>query len=61
MARRDVDRSLAVEVDSAKLELMRIRFRRILGESVSPHVVKKARKNVAKCVRLLENVEGKNV
>jgi len=49
-----------VDVDAAKLEAMRIRFRRVLGESVSAHVVKNARKNIAKCVRLLQNKEEKN-
>ena len=48
------------DVDAAKLEAMRIRFRRVLGESVSAHVVKNARKNIAKCVRLLQNKEEKN-
>ena len=48
------------ELDAAKLERMRIRFRRVLGESVSAHVVKNARKNVAKCVISSENSEGKD-
>ncbi|MDR0555672.1 MAG: 50S ribosomal protein L29 [Holosporaceae bacterium] len=48
------------EVDSAKHELMRIRFRRVLGETVAPHVVKKARKNVAKCIRDRDCGDSKN-
>lgn len=48
------------ELDAAKLEMMRIRFRRVLGESVSAHVVKNARKNVAKCVKSSESSEGKD-
>ena len=48
------------ELDAARLERMRIRFRRVLGESVSAHVVKNARKNVAKCVISSENSEGKD-
>ncbi len=48
------------ELDAAKLEMMRIRFRRVLGESVSAHVIKNARKSVAKCVKSLESSEGKD-
>ena len=48
------------ELDAARLERMRIRFRRVLGESVSAHVVKNARKSVAKCVISSENSEGKD-
>jgi ribosomal protein L29 len=47
------------EVETAKQELMRIRFRRVLGEAVPAHVIKNARKNVAKCVRL-QNRESKS-
>lgn len=54
------EKTAYAELDAAKLESMRIRFRRVLGESVSAHVIKNARKNVAKCVRSLENGEGKN-
>ena len=42
------------ELSAAKAEVMRIRFRRVLGETVPAHVIKNARKNVAKCVRELE-------
>jgi ribosomal protein L29 len=48
------------ELANAKLEAMRIRFRRVLGESVSPHTVRNARRNIAKCVRSLRNNEVKN-
>jgi ribosomal protein L29 len=61
MAERKTEQSRSIELDEAKREMMRIRFRRVLGESVSAHVIKNARKNVAKCVRSLENGEGKNV
>jgi ribosomal protein L29 len=53
--------SLIVELETAKRELMRIRFRRVLGESVSAHIIKNARKNIAKCVRSLESGEKSNV
>ena len=56
-SKKKVDMS---EVDAAKLELMRIRFRRVLGEGVSAHVIKNARKNVAKCVKSLKINEEKN-
>jgi len=59
MAKKKENTAFA-ELDAAKLERMRIRFRRVLGESVSAHVVKNARKNVAKCVISSENSEGKN-
>jgi ribosomal protein L29 len=55
------EKSLVSELESAKMEAMRIRFRRVLGESVSGHMIKNARKSVAKCVRLLENGEKNNV
>ena len=49
------------DLSEAKLESMRIRFRRVLGETVPAHVIKNARKNIAKCVRKLEqNERGKN-
>ena len=54
------EKTANAELDAARLERMRIRFRRVLGESVSAHVVKNARKNVAKCVISLENSEGKD-
>ena len=54
------EKTVNAELDAAKLERMRIRFRRVLGESVSAHVVKNARKNVAKCVISSENSEGKD-
>ena len=47
-------------VDAAKLEMMRIRFRRVLGETVPSHLIKNTRKNVAKCVRSLQSSEEKN-
>jgi ribosomal protein L29 len=61
MAEKNEKQSDGSELDFAKREVMRIRFRRVLGESVSAHVIKNARKNVAKCVRSLENGEEKNV
>ncbi len=54
------EKTANAELDAARLERMRIRFRRILGESVSAHVVKNARKNVAKCVISSENSERKD-
>ena len=59
MAKKKVSSSCP-ELDAAKLEAMRLRFRRVLGESVSAHVVKNTRKNIAKCVKSLQNGEGKN-
>ena len=54
------EKTTNAELDAARLERMRIRFRRVLGESVSAHVVKNTRKNVAKCVISSENSEGKD-
>jgi ribosomal protein L29 len=48
------------ELEAARLEAMRIRFRKVLGESVAAHVVRAARKNIAKCVISLKNGEEKN-
>ena len=48
------------ELDAAKLEMMRIRFRRVLGEAVASHIIKQARKNVAKCARTIHESEGRN-
>lgn len=53
-------KSTMSELDTAKLELMRIRFRRVFGEAVSAHVIKNARKNVAKCMKSLQKNEEKN-
>ncbi|MDR1982894.1 MAG: 50S ribosomal protein L29 [Holosporaceae bacterium] len=61
MAKKKTEKSLIGELESAKMEAMRIRFRKILGESISGHIIKNARKNIAKCVRSLENKGGKNV
>jgi ribosomal protein L29 len=49
MAKKTAETQVS-DVMSAKLEAMRIRFRKVLGETVSSHVVKAARKHVAKCV-----------
>jgi ribosomal protein L29 len=61
MAKKKMEKSLVSELESAKMEAMRIRFRRVLGESVSGHIIKNARKNIAKCIRSLENKEEKDV
>ena len=47
------------ELEVAKLEAMRIRFRRVLGETVPAHTIKQVRKNIAKCVMSGE-LRGKN-
>jgi ribosomal protein L29 len=61
MAKKKTETSLVGELDAAKLEMMRIRFRRVLGESVSAHVIKNARKNIVKCVKSLNNNGEKDV
>jgi ribosomal protein L29 len=60
MAEKKATASSIDELEAAKMEVMRIRFRRVLGESVPPHKIKNARKNVAKCVRLLHSSEVKD-
>ena len=53
--------AVSSDLSEAKLEAMRIRFRTVLGETVPAHVVRNARKNIAKCVREAEqNERGKN-
>lgn len=47
------------ELEAAKLEAMRVRFRRVLGETVPAHTIRQVRKNIAKCVMSGE-VRGKN-
>lgn len=44
------------ELESAKLEMMRIRFRKVLGEEVSAHSIKLAKKKVADTVRAISGV-----
>lgn len=44
------------ELESAKLEMMRIRFRKVLGEEVSAHNIKLAKKKVADTVRAINGV-----
>ncbi|MDR2646451.1 MAG: 50S ribosomal protein L29 [Holosporaceae bacterium] len=58
MSKKKQSKSVASEVETAKREFMRIRFRRVLGEAVPAHIIKNARKNIAKCVRL-QNGENK--
>jgi ribosomal protein L29 len=48
------------ELEAARLEAMRIRFRKVMGESVAAHIVRAARKNIANCVRALKKGEEKN-
>ncbi len=60
MASKKENNLSTAELDAAKLEAMRLRFRRVLGESVSAHVIKNARKNISKCVKSLQNNEVKN-
>ncbi|MDR0631929.1 MAG: 50S ribosomal protein L29 [Holosporaceae bacterium] len=61
MAKKNKEKSSMAELEAAKMELMRIRFRMVLGESVSAHIIKNTRKSIAKCVKSLENGEMKNV
>ncbi|GHT95534.1 hypothetical protein FACS1894122_13120 [Alphaproteobacteria bacterium] len=51
------DNSLTTEVEAAKREAMRIRFRKILGETVPSHTVKEIRRKIAKCVKELDSCE----
>ena len=47
------------DLETAKLEAMRIRFRRVLGETVPAHTIKQVRRNIAKCV-MSNELRGKN-
>ncbi len=58
-ARKKKEASENGELEAAKLEAMRIRFRRVLGETVPAHTIKQVRKNIAKCVMSGE-LRGKN-
>lgn len=49
------------ELENLKLEAMRIRFRRVLGETVPAHTIRQVRKNIAKCIVSANNdVRGKD-
>jgi ribosomal protein L29 len=61
MAKNDEEQSSMAEIEAAKKEFMRIRFRRVLGESVPAHLIKNTRKNIAKCVRSRENGANRDV
>ena len=58
-ARKKKETSANSELEAAKLEAMRIRFRRVLGETVPAHTIRQVRKNIAKCVMSGE-LRGKN-
>ena len=61
MVKKSKEYSSISEIEAAKRELMRIRFRRVLGQSVSAHLIKNARKNIAKCVISHGNGDNRNV
>ncbi|MDR2267858.1 MAG: 50S ribosomal protein L29 [Holosporaceae bacterium] len=43
------------DLENAKKEAMRLRFRKVFGESPAPHVVKEARRKVAECAKIVSN------
>ncbi len=47
--------SVDMDLDAARAEAMRIRFRKVLGENVPAHVARLVRKNIAKLVKTKEN------
>ena len=57
MIKKKVAQPASSELETAKMEAMRIRFRRVLGETVPPHMIKKVRKDIAKCVKELSNAD----
>ena len=44
------DKVVRTDIENAKYEYMKLRFRRVLGEQVNSHLVMNARKAVAKAV-----------
>ncbi len=50
---KNATKAEASDLESAKMEAMRIRFRRVLGETVPAHTIREVRKNIAKCVRAM--------
>jgi ribosomal protein L29 len=56
--RSEQEKSAATELETAKMEAMKARFRKVLGESVSSHVVQGIRRKIAECTRTLNG--GKN-
>jgi ribosomal protein L29 len=52
------EKSIATELETAKMEAMKARFRKVLGESVSSHVVQGIRRKIAECTRALRIGKG---
>ncbi|MDR2794446.1 MAG: 50S ribosomal protein L29 [Holosporaceae bacterium] len=48
------------EVESSKREAMRIRFRRVLGETVPSHTIREIRRKIAKHVKNNCEMRGKD-
>ena len=44
------DQVVRTEIENAKYEYMKLRFRRVLGEQINSHLLTNARKAVAKAV-----------
>lgn len=51
--------SESCSIDNAKLDLMRMRFRIVVGEGVQPHQYRLAKKNVSNSVRACEQKKRK--
>jgi ribosomal protein L29 len=47
------ENSAVTELETAKMEIMKARFRRVLGESVSSHVIQGLRRKISGCIRTL--------
>jgi ribosomal protein L29 len=45
------------DLENAKKEAMRLRFRRVFGEVPAPHIAKEARRKVAECARIVKNYD----
>ncbi|MDR3156232.1 MAG: hypothetical protein LBT90_04010 [Holosporaceae bacterium] len=52
------EKSIATELETAKMEAMKVRFRKVLGESVSSNVVQGIRRRIADCSRALRISEA---
>ncbi|MDR2682167.1 MAG: 50S ribosomal protein L29 [Holosporaceae bacterium] len=53
-------KNTASEIEAAKREAMRIRFRRVLGETIPSHTIREIRRKIAKQVKNNCEMRGKD-
>lgn len=54
----DKDNKIALQdLESARMDAMKLRFRRVVGEGVASHNVRDARKKIAQCAIVVHNLK----